>query len=111
MDYLSCGPEAKSKIALANALEIAEQYRVKERTSVREPRLRAGQKMATEIAFKPFKPLRSEGNHLEDKILDIQNLIERGQYEEAVDASEKLMTITLAGFRYLQTYSCHLCWG
>jgi phosphatidylinositol glycan class N len=78
---------------MANALEIAEQYRVKER-----------QKMATEIAFKPFKPLRSEGNHLEDKILDIQKLIERGQYEEAIDASEQLMTITLAGFRYLQTY-------
>lgn len=93
MDYLSCGPEAKSKIAMANALEIAEQYRVKE-----------SQKMATEIAFKPFKPLRSEGNHLEDKILEIQKTIERGLYEEAIDASERLMTITLAGFRYLQTY-------
>ena len=97
MDYLSCGPEAKSKIALTNALEIAEQYRVKER-----------QKMATEIAFKPFKPLRSEGNRLEDKILDIQQLIERGRYEEAIDASEQLMTITLAGFRYLQTYRHNL---
>jgi hypothetical protein len=33
LDYLSCGPEKKSKIAFANALEIAEQYRVKERPS------------------------------------------------------------------------------
>jgi GPI ethanolamine phosphate transferase 1 len=33
LDYLSCGPEEKSKIAFANALEIAEQYRVKERKS------------------------------------------------------------------------------
>jgi GPI ethanolamine phosphate transferase 1 len=64
--------------------------------------------MATEIAFKPFKALRSEGNHLEDKILDIQKLIERGQYEEAIDASEQLMTIILAGFRYLQTYRTFL---
>ena len=97
LDYLSCGPEAKSKIAMANALGIAEQYRVKER-----------QKMATEIAFKPFKPLRSDGNHLEDKILDIQKMIEREQYENAIDASEQLMTITLAGFRYLQTYPANL---
>jgi hypothetical protein len=31
LDYLSCGIEQKSKVAFANALEIAEQYRVKER--------------------------------------------------------------------------------
>jgi len=104
LDYLSCGPEAKSKIALANALEIAEQYLVKERIPLTQSRLIIGQKMATEIAFKPFKQLRSEGNHLADKILDIQKLIEQGQYEEAIEASEQLMTITLAGFRYLQTY-------
>ena len=30
LDYLSCGLEEKSKIVFANALEIAEQYRVKE---------------------------------------------------------------------------------
>lgn len=32
LDYLSCGIEEKSKAAFANALEIAEQYHVKERT-------------------------------------------------------------------------------
>jgi phosphatidylinositol glycan class N len=31
LDFLSCGIEDKSKIAFANALEIAEQYTVKER--------------------------------------------------------------------------------
>lgn len=60
--------------------------------------------MATEIAFKPFKPLRSQGNHLEDRILDIETLIGQGQYHTAIDASEQLMKIILAGFRYLQTY-------
>lgn len=60
--------------------------------------------MATEIAFKPFKPLRSEGNHLEDRISDIETLIGQGQYHTAIDASEQLMKIILAGFRYLQTY-------
>jgi GPI ethanolamine phosphate transferase 1 len=30
LDYLSCGIEDKSKIAFANALEIGEQYAVKE---------------------------------------------------------------------------------
>ena len=59
--------------------------------------------MDTEIAFKPFKPLRSEGNHLEDKIGTIETLIESGFYDEAIHASTELMTITLAGFRYLQT--------
>lgn len=61
--------------------------------------------MATEIAFKPFKPLRSEGNHLEDRISNIGKLIEQRRYEEAINTSTELMTITLAGFRYLQTYS------
>jgi hypothetical protein len=60
--------------------------------------------MATEIAFKPFKPLRSEGNHLEDRLSNIGKLIEQRRYEEAINASIELMTITLAGFRYLQTY-------
>ena len=60
--------------------------------------------MATEIAFKPFKPLRSEGNHLEDRIERIREMIKNKQYLKAIDASEELMTITLAGFRYLQTY-------
>ena len=59
--------------------------------------------MATEIAFKPFKPLRSEGNHLEDRVERIREMIDRGQYSEAIEASTELMTITLAGFRYLQT--------
>jgi hypothetical protein len=59
--------------------------------------------MATEIAFKPFAPLRSEGNHLEDRFDKIRKMIDQGQYADAIDASTELMTITLAGFRYLQT--------
>ena len=103
LDYLSCGPEEKSKIAFANALEIAEQYRVKERISISSTELTTGSKMATEIAFKPFKPLRSEGNHLDDKISIVERLISERQYEEAIEASTKLMTLSLAGLRYLQT--------
>jgi len=60
--------------------------------------------MATEIAFKPFKPLRSEGNHLEDRVERIQEMIDRKAYSQAIEASTELMTMTLAGFRYLQTY-------
>ena len=60
--------------------------------------------MASEIGFKPFKPLRSEGNHLEDRIERIRDMIKNKQYLKAIDASEELMTMTLAGFRYLQTY-------
>jgi len=66
--------------------------------------LTVGSKMATEIAFKPFKPLRSEGNHLEDRVERIQEMIDHKAYSQAIEASTELMTITLAGFRYLQTY-------
>jgi hypothetical protein len=59
--------------------------------------------MATEIAFKPFKPLRTEGNHLEHKIEAIESLINNGSYEAAIHASTELMTTALAGLRYLQT--------
>lgn len=68
-------------------------------------RLTLGSKMATEIAFKPYKPLRSEGNHLEDRIERIREMIKNKLYLKAIEASEELMTMTLAGFRYLQTYS------
>jgi hypothetical protein len=106
LDYLSCGLREKAKIVFANALEIAEQYTVKERNSVKNG-LIIDQKMGTEIAFKPFKPLRSEGNHLYDRVERIQAMIDNGNYDEAIEASEDLMKLTLAGFRYLQTgYSC-----
>lgn len=60
--------------------------------------------MATEIAFKPFKPLRSQGNHMIDRIAKIETLIETGRYEEAIESSTELMTLALSGLRYLQTY-------
>ena len=104
LDYISCGLEEKGKIAFANALEIAEQYSVKERTLTSRLKLMIDSKMATEIVFRPFKPLHSEGNHLEDKIESIRNMIEQKKYKEAIDASTALMKITLEGFRYLQTY-------
>jgi GPI ethanolamine phosphate transferase 1 len=59
--------------------------------------------MATEIAFKPFSPLRSEGNHLADRIEKIREMIAHGEFEEAIVASTDLMKLTLAGLRYLQT--------
>jgi hypothetical protein len=62
-----------------------------------------GQKMATEIVFKPFAPLRSEGNHLEDRIEKIRVKIAAGKFTEAIDDSTDLMKMTLAGLRYLQT--------
>ena len=59
--------------------------------------------MATEIAFKPFKPLRSEGNHLDDRIAHVEQLIQMGKYQDAIGASTELMSLSLAGLRYLQT--------
>jgi hypothetical protein len=108
LDYLSCGIEDKSKIAFTNALEIAEQYTVKERLFLQCSLLTIGLKMATEVAFKPFAPLRSEGNHLKDKVHKIQEMIDQKRYAEAIHASAALMRLTLAGFRYLQTYEANL---
>jgi Phosphatidylinositolglycan class N (PIG-N) len=65
---------------------------------------RVESKSNTEIAFQPFKPLRSEGDHLDDKIAHIQSLIASGKHQEAIVASEELMSLALAGLRYLQTY-------
>jgi hypothetical protein len=66
--------------------------------------LTIGLKIANEVAFKPFAPLRSEGNHLDDRVSIIREMIDQRQYAEAIDASAELMRLTLAGFRYLQTY-------
>jgi GPI ethanolamine phosphate transferase 1 len=103
LDYISGGLAEKAKIVFANALEIAEQYSVKERNIPKGPWLMIDQKMGTEIAFKPFKPLRSEGNHLHDRVANIEAMIRQGKYTEAIEASEDLMKLTLAGLRYLQT--------
>ncbi|KAJ9154864.1 GPI ethanolamine phosphate transferase 1 [Pleurostoma richardsiae] len=93
LPYLSAGIEEKAQASLVNAQEILEMYRVKEE-----------QKKASELRFRPYKPLNSEGLTPENRVADIRQLIDAGNYEEAIEESDALMQIALQGLRYLQTY-------
>ncbi|KAK4193829.1 GPI ethanolamine phosphate transferase [Podospora australis] len=93
LSFLSADLKEKAQASLVNAQGILEQYRVKEE-----------QKMATELRYRPFKPLSEDGLTLERRVADIQKLIDAGNYEEAIEESAALMKVGLGGMRYLQTY-------
>ncbi|KAI0014281.1 GPI ethanolamine phosphate transferase 1 [Xylariaceae sp. FL0662B] len=94
LSYLSADLKDKAKASLVNAQEILEMYRVKE--SIME---------AKEIRYRPYKPLSGEsGLSPESRLSSIKELINAGNFEEAIEESAALMKIGLEGMRYLQTY-------
>ncbi|KAK4165184.1 Phosphatidylinositolglycan class N-domain-containing protein [Cladorrhinum sp. PSN259] len=93
LSYISASLKEKAQAALVNVRGILEQYRVKEE-----------QKKATEMKYRPFKPLSDNGFTPERRVADIQMLIDSGNYEEAIEESDALMQVGLNGMRYLQTY-------
>ncbi|RPA72718.1 PigN-domain-containing protein [Ascobolus immersus RN42] len=93
LDYLSAPINIKAKAAYANTRGILEQYRVKEE-----------KKMATELRYRPYPALSGTGHSLEDRFSQIEELINQGQYEAAIDASHDLRNLGIQGLRYLQTY-------
>ncbi|PKS11571.1 hypothetical protein jhhlp_003336 [Lomentospora prolificans] len=93
ISYLSADIQEKAEASLLNAREILEMYRVKEE-----------KKEATELRYKPFEPLSQTGLTPLERLASIRNLIEGGQYEEAIEESDSLMKLGLQGLRYLQTY-------
>ncbi|RSL59987.1 GPI ethanolamine phosphate transferase 1 [Fusarium sp. AF-6] len=93
LEFLSASPKEKAEASLVNAQVILEQYRVKEE-----------KKRATELRYRPYGPLSEENLSPEDRTGHIHALIEAGQYEEAIEESDVLITIGLQGLRYLQTY-------
>ncbi|KAG6000977.1 Glycosyl phosphatidyl inositol anchor synthesis [Claviceps maximensis] len=91
--YLSANNEEKAKASLVNARGILEMYRVKEQN-----------KKSSEIRFRPFRSFSGEQLTPDKRVDAIQHLIANGKYEEAIEESNALIKITLAGLRYLQTY-------
>ncbi|CAG9938505.1 unnamed protein product [Clonostachys rosea f. rosea IK726] len=93
LSFLSASDREKAEAVLVNAQCIIEQYNVKEEN-----------KRATELRFRPYKPLSEDGKTTEERLIGIRSLIEAGKYEEAIEETNSLISITLEGLRYLQTY-------
>lgn len=93
LDYLDASPKVKAEALSANAYAISEQYIVKE-----------NEQMQRQFNFVPFSQL-SGSHNVDARKRVIDSLIESGEYDEAIDKSDELMTLCLAGLRYLQTYN------
>lgn len=93
LPYLAASIKEKADASLVNAQEILEMYRVKEAT-----------KKNTQIRYKPYKPLSAEVHSPDARVLAIRELIEAGNYEEAIEETAVLIKLGLQGLRYLQTY-------
>lgn len=93
LSYLDAHIHEKAEASLVNAQTILEQYRVKEE-----------KKKATELRYRPFRPLSENGLIPERRLAAIRQLIEAENYEEAIEEAATLMKIGLDGLRYLQTY-------
>lgn len=93
LSYLAGDVAARSEAFLANARGILEMYRVKEE-----------QKKATELRYRPFKPLGDEAHSVEHRFVVIRSLIDQGKHEEAIQETAALVKLGLDGLRYLQTY-------
>ena len=93
LDYASAPIEEKARAALVNARGILEMYRVKEE-----------QKSASQLHFRPYQPLSTNEKSSARRVAEIEQLIETGNFEEAIEEAAALLKLGLAGLRYLQTY-------
>lgn len=93
LSYLAGDVAARSEAFLANARGILDMYRIKEE-----------QKKATELRYRPFKPLGDEAHSVEHRFSVIRALINQGKHEEAIQETAALVKVGLDGLRYLQTY-------
>lgn len=91
LEYLDASPREKAQGAFANTQAVLEMYRVKEE-----------QKRAALLRYKPYKPLAGESTT--ERLAEIETLIANHLYDEAITMSSDLLTTTLEGLRYLQTY-------
>lgn len=93
LSYLTADSREKAQATLVNARQVLEMYRVKEE-----------EKKAVEIRYRPYAKLGDKDHSVERRVLDIQQAIDRGDYQYAVIMSQELLQIGLEGLRYLQTY-------
>ncbi len=92
LDFIDADIKIKANSLLNNALQIVEQYNVKE-TQMR----------GSQLWFKQFLPFKTAP--ISSQISNIQEIIESGDYDLAIEKSEILMKQSLEGLRYLQTYN------
>ncbi|KAI4198874.1 MAG: hypothetical protein LQ350_005023 [Teloschistes chrysophthalmus] len=93
LSYLTANSREKAQATLVNARQVLEMYRVKEE-----------EKKAVEIRYRPYAKLGDKEHSVERRVSDIQQAIDRGDYQHAVTMSQDLLQIGLEGLRYLQTY-------
>ncbi|KAM5370532.1 hypothetical protein ACJZ2D_008465 [Fusarium nematophilum] len=93
LTFLSASTKEKAEASLVNAQVILEMYRVKEE-----------KKRATELRYRPYGLLSEENLSPDQRTAHIRALIEAGQYEEAIEESDALISVGLQGLRYLQRY-------
>ncbi|KAK0722153.1 Phosphatidylinositolglycan class N-domain-containing protein [Lasiosphaeria miniovina] len=93
LPFLAADPAEKAEASLVNAQTILEQYLVKEE-----------KKKATELRYRPYRALSNNDQTPDHRVAAIRQLINAGNYEEAIEESAALIKIGLGGLRYLQTY-------
>ncbi|OJD10548.1 GPI ethanolamine phosphate transferase 1 [Emergomyces pasteurianus Ep9510] len=93
LSYLDASPKEKALAALANTQGVLEMYRVKEEN-----------KRASTLRYQPYQPLGNDEHSVEKRISEINRLISRKKYDEAIRKSSDLLDNALEGLRYLQTY-------
>lgn len=92
LDYIDASPETRARALSANAFAIAEQYLVKEAEAAE-----------SQLKFTPYTPLTDIT--VQERKDHIIQLIDEKQFVDAIEQSEELMSLSLAGLRYLQTYN------
>ncbi|KAI9475586.1 MAG: Phosphatidylinositolglycan class N-domain-containing protein [Benjaminiella poitrasii] len=92
LNYLEADEMTKAEAVFANARQILEQYQTKH-----------NEKEEYELFLRPFAPLYGKNDPLLF-VSEIQNLIDNKEYGLAEEKSRKLMTLSLEGLRYFQTY-------
>ena len=93
LTYLDKDDKSKAEALLANAKQILEMYRVKEEI-----------KRAHALYYKPFPRLGNDEHSVKHRVSEIQEAIDGGKLEEAVDQTYDLIDLGIDGLRYLQTY-------
>ncbi|KAK4058189.1 Glycosyl phosphatidyl inositol anchor synthesis [Microbotryomycetes sp. JL221] len=96
LSYLDASPEFKARAAFANAQQILAEYQVK-----------SDLKQARAISFRPFPEL-SGTTSVEQYKHRILELIQEGNFDLAQEISMELVSISLRGLRYFQTYDWFL---
>ncbi|EGX51714.1 hypothetical protein AOL_s00054g18 [Orbilia oligospora ATCC 24927] len=117
LEYLDASDEEKARSIFANALQILEMFKVKEGDT--KPPIsvflkvdfdadlyffNVASKMSTQINFVPFAPLHERGLSSQERVDKIKSLITSQDYDAATSECKDLISASLQGLRYMQTY-------